>query len=52
MEKSRSDMELTLNDNIEALWDHFEKTGSVNAYLMYAEKAEKAKEKEPSSLPT
>lgn len=52
MEKSRPDMELTLNENIETLWDHFEKTGSVNAYLMYAEKAAKAEELEPSSSPT
>lgn len=51
MEKSFNDFELTVEKNAETLWEDFEKTGSVETYLKYLQKAHKNEEPEPANLP-
>jgi hypothetical protein len=50
MRKFTSDVELTFEKNTEALWEDFEKTGSVETYLQFIQKAEKNVELKPADL--
>jgi hypothetical protein len=52
MKKNQDDSQVTFPENTEALWEHFEKTGSVQAYLRYSEKAEKIEEFVPLNSPS
>ncbi len=44
MEKKPIDPELAPTEKAKALWDNFEKTGSVTDYLEYVEKMENRQE--------
>jgi hypothetical protein len=52
MEKIQIDTELKLNENPETLWENFEKTGSVTAYLRYVEKMKNRQEVVSTRLPS
>lgn len=44
MEKKPTELELTFTLETEALWNAFEKTGSIDAFLRYVQKAQNSKE--------
>lgn len=46
-----TEFELTVDKSAETLWEDFERTGSVKAYLRYLQKVQKSEELEPSGLP-
>ncbi|HTC19922.1 MAG TPA: hypothetical protein VK859_03685 [bacterium] len=50
MKKNQIDLTITLCESPEALWEYFEKTGSVAAYLRYSQKLEKTEELVPADL--
>jgi hypothetical protein len=52
MKTNLNDLPITRSENAEALWEYFEKTGSVQAYLWYSEKVEKTKELVSLDLPS
>jgi hypothetical protein len=52
MKKNQSDLPILLPESPEALWEYFEKTGSVSAYLRYSQKVEKMEELVPLDLPS
>jgi hypothetical protein len=52
MKKTQDDSQATFPENAEALWEHFEKTGSVQAYLRYSKKVEKIEELVPLNSPS
>jgi hypothetical protein len=52
MKKNQIDLPISLCESPEALWECFEKTGSVAAYLRYLQKLEKTEELVPVDLPS
>ena len=52
MKTNLSDLPITGSENAEALWEYFEKTGSVQAFLWYSEKVEKNEELVSLELPS
>lgn len=52
METPKTEFELTVEQSAEALWEDFEKTGSVTTYLLFLQKDKNSKEIKPSHLPS
>jgi hypothetical protein len=52
MEKNQIDSELKITESPETLWENFEKTGSVTAFLKYAEKVKNSQEIASFRLPS
>ena len=52
MKNNQTDTELNITENAETLWENFEKTGSVTAYLLYVRKMDKRPEVLSAQLPS
>jgi hypothetical protein len=52
VEKNYSGFEVSFSESPEILWQNFEKTGSVSAFLKFVQKSESLKELELLDLPS
>jgi hypothetical protein len=50
MNENRTEFDLTVEKTAENLWNEFEKTGSVQAYLQFIRSSEKNEEVTPAHL--
>ena len=51
MEKNITEFELKVDKNAEAHWEDFERTGSIQAYLQFAQESVKNEASESDFLP-
>jgi len=51
MDTDKTEFEMTVDQSAEALWEEFERTGSVKAYLRFAQKIPTRLEFETADLP-
>jgi hypothetical protein len=52
METPKTEFELTVDKSAEALWEDFERTGSVKTYLLFLQKDKDNQEIKPPHLPS
>jgi|GEM_PF-6360733 len=52
MDTDKTEFELMVEQSAEALWEEFERTGSVKAYLLYSRKIQNQESFELSPVPS